>query len=172
MHGTGRAEDRSVLTEARAAAITIVALAVALILAPSAEEPTRATYREAAEPICLANTKANEQILAGVRAEVKRGELRRAARRFERGAVALSGTLGELRRIPRPPADRIRLSRWLGFIATEVGLLEKTARYLAAGEKGAAEGMLVRLKGVASRANNTVFAFEFEYCRLDPGRFT
>ncbi|HEU4705951.1 MAG TPA: hypothetical protein VFS64_02050 [Solirubrobacterales bacterium] len=149
-----------------------MALVLALVLGPPSEEVTRATYKEAVEPICRANTEANERILAGVRGEVKRGRLGPAAKRFERAATALRGTLGELRKIPRPAADRARLSRWLGFVADEVELLRRTAGYLAARQKGAAEGMVVRLKSVASRANNAVFAFEFEYCRFDPARYT
>jgi hypothetical protein len=160
------------LVKATKAAILIAAFVIALNVTAGAEEVTRAAYREAAEPICQANTRTNERILAGVRGEVKGGKLGQAAGRFERAAAALDRTLGELRRLPRPPADRARLSRWLGFVAAEVGLLEKTADFLDAGKKGAAEGMVVRLKGVAGRANNVVFAFEFEYCRFDPARFT
>jgi hypothetical protein len=80
--------------------------------------------------------------------------------------------VGELRAIPRPADDQARLTRWIGFVKAEADLLEKTSRFLAAGKKGAASGMVVRLKGVASRANNAVFAFEFDYCRFDPARFT
>jgi len=152
--------------------ISVVTLCCALALPASGEEVTRTSYKEAAEPICRTNVEANERILAGVRSEVKRGQLDLAAKRFQRAAAALRGTLSELRQLPRPAADSARLGRWLGFVATEVKLLEKTARYLAAGEKGAAEGMVVRLKSVANRANNAVFAFEFEYCRLDPARFS
>ncbi|HET7418321.1 MAG TPA: hypothetical protein VFJ61_11925 [Solirubrobacterales bacterium] len=137
-----------------------------------AEEVTRTTYREAAEPICQANTETNERILAGVRGEVKQGKLDLAAKRFSRASKALQGTVSELETLQRPPADMARLSRWLGFVSAEAELLKKTSRYLAAGKKGAAAGMVVRLKGVASRANNAVFAFEFEYCRFDPARFT
>lgn len=163
---------RRPLLKATGAIAPVVALLVALGPAVGAAEVTRAAYREAAEPLCKANTRANERILTGVRAEVRRGKLGLAARRFKRAAAALRSTLGELAQIPRPPADRARLARWLGFIATEADLLEKTARYLAAGEKGSAAGMVVRLKGVANRANNAVFAFEFEACHLDPARFT
>lgn len=150
----------------------IAALVLGFSVTAGAEEATRATYKEAAEPICKANTSANERILAGAREEVKQGKLKSAANRFERAASALRETLAELKRIPRPPADTARLSRWLGLLKTEVQLLEKTARYLDAGKKGAAAGMVVRLKSVASRANNAVFAFEFEYCHFDPARFT
>lgn len=158
---------------ATGAAIAIVALLLVLGTTPvGAEEVTRTTYREAAEPICQANTEANERILLGVREEVRQGKLDAAAQRFSRASKALRRTVSELKAIPRPLADQARLSRWLGFVSAEVELLKKTSRYLAAGKKGAAEGMVVRLKGVASRANNAVFAFEFNYCRFDPARFT
>jgi len=166
--GLGRAH----LKFATKATILIVALGSVFALSAGAEDVTRAGYKEMAEPICRANVEANERILIGVRSEVKQGKLELAARRFHRAASALHGTWEELKRLPRPQADGDRLGRWLGFIADEVGLLERTKRYLAAGQKGAAEGMVVRLKSVANRANNAVFAFEFEYCRLDPARFT
>ncbi|HXR60318.1 MAG TPA: hypothetical protein VN732_03220 [Solirubrobacterales bacterium] len=159
--------------KAAGATLSIVALAVGLGTATAgAEEVTRAGYREAAEPICRANTEANERILAGVRGEVRQGQLDSAARRFSRASRALRGTVAELKAIPRPLDDQARLSRWLGFVSAEAELLKKTSRYLAAGKKGAAAGMVVRLKGVASRANNAVFAFEFDYCKFDPARFT
>lgn len=137
-----------------------------------AEEVTRDSYREAVEPICKENTKANERILHGVRSMVRHGKLKAASHRFLRAAEALRGTLSELRPVPRPPADRARLSRWLGFVGTEAELLAKTGHYLAAGKRAAAEGMVVRLEGTARRANNVVFAFEFKYCRFEPSRFT
>lgn len=158
---------------ATGATIAIVALLLGLgIGRAGAEEVTRTAYREAAEPICQANTEANERILSGVRGEVRQGKLDAAARRFSRASRALRLTVGELKALPRPPEDKARLLRWLAFVAAEAELLKKTSRYLAAGKKGAAEGMVVRLKGVASRANNAVFAFEFNYCRFDPARFT
>lgn len=156
---------------ALACAVAIAGSLAAASLAAGAEA-TRESYREAAEPVCQANTAANERILAGVRAEVKHGKLDAAAVRFRRAARALARTRAELAPIPRPAGDGPRLSRWLGFLGTEVVLLERTARYLEAGNKPAAEGMVVRLQGTASRANNAVLPFEFHYCRFDPSRFT
>jgi hypothetical protein len=151
-----------------------VAIAGSLAAASSAPgaEATRESYREAAEPVCQANTAANERILAGVRGDVKHDKLGAAAIRFRRAAHALARTRSELAKIPRPTSDGPRLSRWLGFIGTEVVLLERTSRYLEAGNKRAAEGMVVRLQGTASRANNAVVPFEFHYCRFDPSLFT
>jgi hypothetical protein len=157
----------------RAALCLCATAGLLLAAAPAgAEEVTRASYREAVEPICRENTQANERILHGVRAMVRHDKLGAASHRFLRAARALRGTLGQLRPVPRPPADRARLSRWLGFVSTEAELLAKTGHYLAAGKRGAAEGMVVRLEGTARRANNVVFAFEFKYCRFEPSRFT
>lgn len=149
--------------------------AVALLLplpAAFAAEVTRAGYREAVEPICKANTEANERILAGVRQEVRAGKLRPAASRFSRAARALKRTIGQLRAVATPPADRARLSRWLGTVSTEASLFERIAAKLRAGKKGEAEKMVVKLTTNANRANNQVIAFEFEYCRFEPSRFT
>lgn len=151
-----------------------VCVAASLLAATpaGAEEVTRDSYREAVEPICKENTKANERILHGVRAMVREERLEAASRRFLRAARALRGTLGQLRPVPRPPEDQARLSRWLGFVGAEAELLAKTGHYLAAGRRVTAEGMVVRLESTARRANNVVFAFEFKYCRFEPSRFT
>jgi hypothetical protein len=149
------------------AAATLIAIATA-----GAEEVPRDSYREAVEPICKADTKANERILAGVRQEVKEGKLTAAAAKFRRAGVALKGSLRELKAVPRPAADSARLSRWFGLIATEVRHFERTAGYLAAENKATAVGMVVRLESTAHRANNVVVPFEFHYCRLEPARYT
>jgi hypothetical protein len=154
-------------------ALCVGVTASLLVAAPArAEEVTRDSYREVAEPICKENTKANERILHGVRAMVRHERLEAASHRFRRAAKALRGTLSELREVPRPPGDQGRLSRWLGFVGTVAELFAKTGHYLAAGKRATAEGMVVRLEGTASRANNVVFAFEFKYCRFEPSRFT
>ena len=166
-------------TWARRATLASVAaaLCVGTLLATgagpvSAAEVTRAGYREAVEPICLASTESNERILAGVRSEVRAGKLQPAAARFSRAARALKKTLRELRAVPGPPADRTRLSRWLQTLSVEASLFERIAARLRAGQKAQAEKLVVKLTSNANRANNQVIAFEFKYCRLEPARFT
>lgn len=141
-------------------------------LAASGAEVGRAEYREAAEPICRRNTEANERILAGVKAEVRDGKLKPAASKFARAAAALKRTARRLEALPRPPVDLPRLAKWFGYVKDEVGYFEAIAARLKAGKKGAAEQLVARLSTTASRANNTVIVFEFDYCRLEPSRFT
>lgn len=153
---------------ALAAALTLLA-AVPLALGA---EPTRETYVAAVEPICKANTKADEKILKGVRGEVKAGKLRPAARQFASAARALTKTRRELAAVPRPPADRARLTKWLGYIKVEAELFQRAAQKLKAGEKTAAERMSVLLTHEANLANDAVLAFEFNYCHAEPSKFT
>lgn len=151
-----------------------IGILVALVVAgfASADEVSRDSYREAAEPICKVNTEANERIFAGVRGEVKHGKLKAAAQQFEKAAKALQGALGELRPLPRPSADVERLAKWFREIEKEVSLFKATAAKLRAGQKRGAERMVVRLTHQAEIANAVVVPFEFHYCHLEPSRFT
>lgn len=149
-----------------------LALLVPLVAPALAAEVTREGYREAVEPICKANTQANERILAGVKQEVRAGKLRPAAAQFSRAARALKKTIGELKAVAPPPADRSRLARWLQKVSVEASLFEAVAAKLRAGQKAPAEHLVVKLDSNANQANNQVIAFEFEYCRFEPARFT
>ena len=150
-------------------AIFLVVLLAAL---PAfAAETTREEYVKAVEPICKANTEANEKILKGVRGKVKAGKLDAASKQFFAVARALKRTRGELLRVPQPPADAARLTKWLGYVKTEVQLFEAVGRKLANGESTAAQKMVVRLVSNARQANNQVLDFEFRYCRFQPSKF-
>lgn len=152
--------------------LSFVAVAVLLGAIPAAAaEATRETYKAAAEPICKANTKANEKILKGVRAKVKAGKLDAAARQFAAAARALKRTRTQLLRVPKPEADAARLTRWLGYVKKEIDLFQAVSRKLAKGEATAAQKMVVRLISNARQANNLVLDFEFRYCRFQPSKF-
>lgn len=142
------------------------------VAAAQAAEVTRASYREAAEPICQTNTQANERILAGVRTMVKQGRLGPAGSRFARASTALKKAVGELEALSTPPADTARLGRWLGDVRVEAALFGRIAGLLKADKKAQAERLVAKLDSDASKANNVVIAFEFHWCRLEPARFT
>ncbi len=137
-----------------------------------AAETNRAEYIAAVEPICKRNTKANERILRGVRAEVRKGRLSNAAGQLERASSALKKTLSELQAIPRPAAEGATLTKWLGYVKTEARFFSSTARKLRAGEKARAEKAAILLTRNTNLANDTVLNFEFHYCRFELARFT
>lgn len=157
----------------RSASIAVV-LALALLAVPMAQatEVTRESYVAAVEPICKANTQANEKILKGVRGKVKAGQLKVAARQFSRAASALRKTITQLKAVPQPAADKTTLTKWLKYVSTEAELFESTAKELKANDKNAAFAMVIRLEHNAKQANNQVLDFEFRYCRFEPSKFT
>jgi hypothetical protein len=151
------------LTAALLAAVTSTALAA---------ETTRAEYVASVEPICQANTKANERIFAGVKAEVRAGKLKPAAARFTKAAGALEKAIGELKAVPQPGVDQPALGRWLAYAGEEARQFEAVAAKLRAGQKAAAEHLVVGLTQTANRANLAAIGFEFRYCRFEPSKFT
>ncbi len=155
-------------------AIAALVLAGALLVpvAAAALEGPRAEYREQVEPICRANTKANEHILKGVRANVRKGRLKPAGRQLIRASSALRGALTELKRVPRPATDAKRLSEWLGQIGKQADLVQKAGRALIAGNRHRAGALVTQASNGARRANALVVGFEFHDCRLDASRYT
>jgi hypothetical protein len=152
--------------------VSLVAAFALLSAAPTmAADATPESFKEAVEPICKANTEANEKILKGVREKVKAGKLDAAAKQFMAAARALKRTRAQLLQVPQPPADAARLTKWLGYVKTEAGLFEAISRKLAKGEETPAQKMVVRLISNARQANNQVIDFEFRYCRFQPSKF-
>jgi hypothetical protein len=152
--------------------VSLVAVAALLGAVPSsAAEQDRETYKEAVEPICKANTEANEKILKGVREKVKSGKYDAAAKQFSGAARALKKTRTQLLAVPKPPEDAAKLTKWLGYAKTEAQLFESIAAKLKNDEVTAAQKMVVRLVSTARQANNQVLEFEFRYCRFQPSKF-
>lgn len=137
-----------------------------------AEETTRAEYKAAAEPICKANSEANEHILKGVRTKVKAGKLGPAGRQLIRAAAALRSTLTQLKAIPRPTADESRLAEWLKRIGEEAALLKQTGKALKTGKRNRAERLQAQLYSKARLTNAIVLPFEFRYCLFEPSKYT
>jgi hypothetical protein len=98
-----------------------------------AAEVTPDDYKAQVEPICQANTQANEKILKGARENVKNGKLSKASQQLFAAAKALKKTRGELLQVPAPSADSARLTKWLGGVKSEVDLLDAAAQKLAKG---------------------------------------
>ena len=153
--------------------VVSLAAVIALVGAvPSmAAEATPETYKAEVEPICKVNTEANGKILKGVRANVNAGKLDIAAKQFRAAAKALKRARAELLQVPKPAADATRLTKWLGYVKTEVQLFESLATKLAKDEETSAQKMVARLINTAKQANNQVLDYEFRYCRLQPSKF-
>jgi hypothetical protein len=153
-------------------ALAVLALALAGASLASAAEVTRESYVAAVEPICQANTKANEKILKGVKSEVKAGKLAPAGASLLKAASALKKTYGQLLAVPQPAADAPKLTKWLGYVKEEASLFEQAGKALKAGQKTKAQKIVIQLTHNANLANSQVFAFDFHYCKFEPSKFT
>ncbi|MGN6275677.1 MAG: hypothetical protein ACTHNP_07080 [Solirubrobacterales bacterium] len=150
-----------------AAALAAGLIAIFASLAFAAEI-TRTEYKEAVEPICHVNARANERILKGVRQEVKADKLKLAATKFAKAASALKKTWRELSAVPKPTEDEARLNKWLSYIKSEIGYFEQAAKVLKEGKKSKLPRIVVRLEQTARLANSEVLPFGFHWCKSKP----
>lgn len=153
------------------------ALLCAAVLAGAAfgatdPEATREGYAAQVEPICKANTKANEQIFKGVRKLIRQGKLKLAAGHFAKAAAAFGKATNEIAAVPQPVADSPRLDKWIGLLRNERSLLGQIGQALRAGKKAKAQRLNTKLTQNGNKANNTVLGFEFHYCLIDSTRFS
>jgi hypothetical protein len=153
-------------------AAAVVALVLVVCGAAFAAEVSRDEYKEAAEPICKSSAKANEQILAGVRKEVKKGQLKTAAAKFAKASKEQAQTLKELEALPQPSADEARLAKWFSYLKIEAELFATAGRKLKAGDKAGAQHVFAKLSLNINKANNQVLPFGFTYCRLNAAKLS
>lgn len=165
------AGERGIARRAIAAtALTTVLVAVPALAAE--EPPTREGYVAQVEPICKANVEANKRIFKGAKGEVERGELKKASRRFSRAAAAFAKTIRQMEAVPKPPADTAKLDRWFALLSTEKDYIQRIGQALAKEQRGKAESISVQLNRNSTKANNAVLGFGFDYCRIEPSRFS
>jgi hypothetical protein len=151
-------------------ALVMLLLSASMALGASLDEE-RDAYKDQVEPICKQNRQANERVLKGVKKNIQNGKLKLAGTQFAKGAAALKKARTQLAAVPQPSADSARLTKWLALIKTEVGLFEKVSKKLTAGDKRGAQRMALQLTSTVNRANNTVLAYEFRYCRVQSSQF-
>jgi hypothetical protein len=103
---------------------------------------------------------------------VKAGKLKQASGRFARATTAFDKTIKQIKALPKPAEDEVKLGKWIGYLEAESALLGKIGKALRSGDKYQAQNFSVRLNRNSNLANNTVLGFGFEYCRIDPSRFS
>lgn len=154
-----------------AAALALVALLTATAFAATSPTQTREGYVAAVEPICKTNTKANEQILSGVRKKIQKGQLAVAAGQFGKAATAFGKAVRQIKAVPQPSADATKLNKWFGYLDTQAKMLGEISKALKNDQKAKAQTLSVKLTRNANLANNAVLGFDFDYCLIDPSKF-
>lgn len=154
------------------ASLLALTASTAIAETPSPPEPTRATYVVAVEPICKTNKQASDRYLKGVKALVKNSKLAQASQNFTKAAAALEKAQRQLAAVPQPPEDAAKLAKWLSGIKSEVAQMRTIATKLKQGDKSKASSLAVKLQHNATATNNLVIAFQFDYCKIDPSKYT
>lgn len=156
-------------------AVLIAAATLVFAAAAPAEEalpPSRAEYVSQVDPICQANTEANKRILKNVRQKAQNGKLTQAGAQFTRASAAFGATVDKIVTVPRPPADDVRLLKWFKYLRIVQTNLGKVGKALKEGDKILAAHEGIRVERSGNAANNVGFVFDFQACRITPGRFT
>jgi hypothetical protein len=138
----------------------------------AAAETDRAGYVAAVEPICKSNRKASDRILKPVKNLVKKDKLKQAGQAFAKGARELQKTQKLLAAVEKPPADSAKLSKWLSEVKAEVALMKTISVKFKKEKKGPATTLVNKLTKKATHTNNLVIAFQFNYCKIDPSKYT
>ena len=149
------------------------ALAAMLVFAAFATADTaeRDAYKAEVEPICKTNKEESERDLKGVSKLVKENKLKPAGVAFSKAASALEKAQKQLAAVPQPPSDAAKLGKWLSEIKAEVSLMRTISSKFKAGNKAKATSLVVRLEKNATKANNQVIVFGFNYCKIDPSKY-
>jgi hypothetical protein len=153
-------------------ALSLTACLLLAIAAPAAMAITRDEYKTKVEPICKANSQANDKILKTVRKEVKEDKLKTAGAKFLKASTALNKTYNELKAVEQPAEDAAKLTKWLGYVKTEADLFKSAGTALKAGNKKKAQQFVNKLSSNANKANAEVLAFNFRYCKFEPSKYT
>lgn len=165
MAGRGRTIIIRVLLAACAAVLVTAAFA-------AADTAERAEYKAQVEPICKKNQQESNRYLSGVKNLVKHDKLKQAGTAFSKAALALEKAQKQLAAVPQPPEDAAKLGKWLSEIKAEVTLMRQIASKFKAGNKSKGSSLAVKLQDNATKANNGVLVFGFNYCKIDPSKYT
>jgi hypothetical protein len=156
----------------RSASLALSLTAILLVTPALAAETTREAYVAVVEPICKRNKQSSDRLLKPVKSMVKADKLEQASQRFAKAATALEKAEKQLAAVPQPSADEAKLDKWLAGIKGEVGLMRTIAAKLKQGNAGKASSLAVKLTHNATTTNNLVIAFQFDYCKIDPARYS
>ena len=153
----------------RALFASVASLLVFAAVAVAIERPE---YVAQVEPICKTNKEASDRYLKGVKKLVKADKLKAAGTAFKKAALALEKAHKSLSAVEKPAADSAKLTKWLSEIKAQVALMKTISAKFNQGNKSKATSLAVKLQNNANKANTLVIAFSFNYCKIDPSKYT
>jgi hypothetical protein len=122
---------------------------IAVWAAPAEAASNRADYIAQADSICVSGIEGQNRLLHGFVSDVKKGKLKKAARKFRRAGSAFSAGVDQLATLTPPPEDSSMITSWLESLRAQVPIINNYAKALAKG-KGL---RVLNLGGQLVRAN-------------------
>jgi hypothetical protein len=148
-----------------------VALLLAAASAPAAEAPTRDEYVTSLEKVCKPDALATQRAMQGARADVQAERLKVAARKFAKATAIFGSTVNEISAVPRPEADRAKLSKWFTYLNRQASYLGQITAQLRQERAIKAQRLTARFIHNGNLANNVVLAFGFDWCSFKFSRY-
>lgn len=155
----------------RPIAITLIAVLLSATAASAAEAPSRDEYVDQLEKVCKPDALATQRAMKGARADIRAERLKAAARKFAKATSIFGGTVKEISAVPRPEADRARLSKWFTYLNRQASYLGQITEQLRRDHAIKAQRLTARFIHNGNLANNVVLAFGFDYCSFKFSRY-
>jgi hypothetical protein len=149
----------------------LILLAGIAVLPARAAEPTRAEYVTRLEAICKPRSEATTRAVSGTRGDIQSERLKLAASKFAKAERIFAGTVSAISRVPRPAADRGRLSRWFAALGKESGYLRASTAALRAENLARFQNVNGQFFRYGVKTNNIVVSFGFNYCAFKASRY-
>lgn len=159
------------LTRARCLPLVAFAILLGGGAAIAAEAPTRDEYVERLERICKPDALATQRVMKGARSDVRAERLDVAFRKFSKATSIFGATVAEMAKVPRPPADTAKLSRWFAYLQRQESYLRQIRDQLRQGHGIKAQKLTGRFIHNGNLANYEVLAFGFDYCSFKFSRY-
>jgi hypothetical protein len=138
------------------------AVATAAVYGPGT--PTRQQYVAKAERVCAKTDKKMTALTRAASKEAKAGNAKRAGNKFGQVASAFGKGVGQLKKIPKPTADRAKLTKWLRSLGVDVKLLAAEAKAYKAGNASKLSKAVKAAKKHGPKTNAIVGGFGFRSC--------
>jgi hypothetical protein len=142
--------------------LALGAVASAAVYGPGI--PTRPQYVAKAEKVCTKTDKKMAALTAAASKDAKAGDAKGAANKFSQVASTFGTGVGQLKKLPRPTADRGVLTKWVRSMAVDVKLVSSEAKAYKAGDAAALKQAVKAEAKHSPKTNAIVRSFAFRSC--------
>jgi hypothetical protein len=146
------------------AILALAAVASAAVYGPGV--PTRAQYVAKAEKVCTKTNKKMSALTAAASKDAKAGDAKGAGKKFGQVAGAFGKGVSQLKKIPKPTADRGVLTKWLKSMSADVKLIAAEAKAYKAGDAARLNKAVKAESKHAPKTNRIVGSFGFRSCLI------